>query len=73
MCYLGSCMAYVPHRAEVCVVGNSVTPVDPSEYIPCAASFAYWPQTKAEHMNQGWPIYICVPCLALWMFPPYDL
>lgn len=52
--------------------GNSeafmrITQVDQTEYIPCAASFAYWPQTKADwERGIAWPIYICVSCLQRW-------
>ena len=62
-------MTYTPHKAEYRLSRNSegdcqITRLDPDEYIPCAASFVYWPQTKDDWENGiAWLIYICALCL----------
>lgn len=70
-------MAHNPHKADLYVTKDSNghplhTLVDPSEYIPCAASLpSYWQQTKAEWKNGiAWPIYICWSSYLSWLSEP---
>lgn len=37
--------------------------MDSQEYVPCAASFSYWPETLADwQAGKSWPVCLCTSC-----------
>lgn len=59
---------HVPHRATFRFTRNpsgeiECEPIEPPEYVPCAAAFAYWPKTKARwDAKKEWALHLCKDC-----------